>query len=522
MPTDPQDQKLLLLRKRELLGRKALLQKQFGLHFYRPYALANGQPGPQDRFHRAGSFKHRLWEAGNRSGKSTGGVAEDVSWLLNARVFYPETDPARLVGIPQRPVKGLVIAADWDKVDEIFTSERGGEGKLWTLLPRGFVKSKRRNHSGAIELVECVNGSTLRFDTVKSWSVNPMGSESSDYDFIHIDEPCPEQMYIAHSRGLIDRDGKDWFTATLLSEPWIHDMFYPSRRSNETLRIDGPKWAQRSTTYDNTTLNEGAIADFEKSLTQDEIQCRMLGIPLELSGLVYKEFNWDTHVLQELPKDWPAYNDPPLGYTIYVAIDPHPQTPHAVLFLAVAPTGEWFLFDEIFWHGTIQDLSAKILARLVKLVWDKGVQVSRPRYNPCVICDPYAFNEFPVLGRNGKHLSMADEFFDAGLMITKSSKAREQGILAVKQVLRTPNKLYVSPDCEETLSEFTHWCWDTRAKDNAPCNKPRDSNDHMMENLYRLVLERPFWQDPNSGKGLVLPDLVIDKAELELPDFSLD
>jgi hypothetical protein len=41
------------------------------------------------------------------------------------------------------------------------------------------------------------------------------GSESSDWDFLHIDEPCPRDMYVANARGLIDRGGSDWFTAKL-------------------------------------------------------------------------------------------------------------------------------------------------------------------------------------------------------------------------------------------------------------------------------------------------------------------
>lgn len=488
-----------------------MLRRDFGLCYYRPHDR-------QDRFHRAGAFKHRLWEAGNRSGKSTGGVAEDASWLLGERVFYLPNDPARKLGIPDHPVKGIVIAQDWDKVDEIFTSERGTEGKLWSMLPRGFVKSKRRNHSGAIELVECINGSTLRFDTVKSFSVNPMGQESSDWDFAHFDEPCSEDQYKAITRGFIDRDGKDWFALTPKTEPWIHDMFFADRRSKEDVIVLDNKWGQRSSTRENPYLSEEAIKDFEASLTPDEIECRIYGVPLELSGLIYKEFDWDTHVLQRLPQGWKAYDDPPVSYTIYMAIDPHPQTPHHVLFLAVAPTGEWFLYDEIFVHCTIQELSAKIKPKLFTTVLDEATNKPKTvsRYVVRKICDPYAFNTFPVLNNKGRHYSMADEFFSEGIFISKATKALEQGILAVKQVLKTPNKLYVSPEVRETLKEFTHYAWDTRE------NKPRDKDDHAMENLYRLVLEEPRWFNYTDTTNFVMPDFVIDKAELELPDLSLD
>ncbi len=518
--SDPVERKLLLERKKQLLGQRALLQRDFGLCFYRPdwNRETNGfGGGPQDRFHRAGNFKYRLWEAGNRSGKSTAGVAEDSAFLLGERPWLPASDPARKLGIPDHPCKGLVICADWDKVDEIFTSERGTSGKLWSYLPRGFVRSKRRNHSGAIELVECINGSTLRFDTVKSFSTNPLGSESSDWDFIHGDEPCSREQFIAQSRGLIDRNGKVWFTLTALTEPWIHDMFFPSRRMKDVLRVDGTKWAQRSSTYDNKTLTTEAIAEFEGSLTEDEKLCRIHGIPLELSGMVYKEFSWEKHVLQDLPLGWSAYNDPPLDYTIYIAIDPHPQTPHAVMFLAVAPTGEWFVYDEVYVHCTVAELSKHILARLVKRVEKDKKFSEHPRFNPCTIVDPYAFNTFPVLNaKSGKHLCMADEFLDNGIFLTKATKALEQGILAVKHVLKEENRVYFSPHCEETITQLTHYAWDTKE------NKPKDEYDHFAENFYRLVLEQPRYISPDSTKPINVPELSIERPDFDLPDFSLD
>jgi hypothetical protein len=104
------ERKVLLERKKQLLGKQALLQRNFGLCFYVPHEK-------QDNFHRAGAFKHRLWESGNRGGKSTGGVAEDCAWLVGERAWYQKSDPARTLGIPQHPVKGLVITTDWDKVD---------------------------------------------------------------------------------------------------------------------------------------------------------------------------------------------------------------------------------------------------------------------------------------------------------------------------------------------------------------------------------------------------------------------
>ncbi len=40
-------------------------------------------------------------------------------------------------------------------------------------------------------------------------------------DIILYDEPCRREIYVANARGLVDRQGRELFAATLLEEPWI-------------------------------------------------------------------------------------------------------------------------------------------------------------------------------------------------------------------------------------------------------------------------------------------------------------
>ena len=456
-------------RKLQLLQKKVGLRKDFGLAFYKPFPK-------QTAFHSAGDFKRRLVRAGNRFGKSFLGCAEDCSFLLGHRPWIPESDPLCRLGIPQHPTKGLVITTDWDKVDEIFTSERGESGKLWRLLPKGFVKSKRRNHSGAIDTIECQNGSVLRFDTVKSWLANPQGSESSDWDFIHVDEPCPQGMWTGSSRGLIDRHGSAWFTLTPLKEPWITDFFDTSKPLEGS--TDRWSWAETGSIYDNIYLSREAIHDFERTLTDEEKQCRLHGLPLHLAGLVYKEFSQDKHVLKDVPQGWANYQSPPANYTIYYAIDPHPQTPHAVLFLAVSPLGQIFLYDEIFNHCTIRELAEQIKAKLGSLF------VAHAKV------DPLAYINDPITDSN-----MAEEFANHGVYLEKATKALSQGILCVKDKLKRGDNLYFSPALTRTLWEIKRWSWDTKD------NKPVDKDDHMLECLYRLLLDEPVYMDLEKLNG---------------------
>lgn len=493
------DDTLVLQRMLELEKKRLQLAKDFGLVFYKPWEK-------QDAFHRS-KAKRRMLRAGNRSGKSTMGAAEDCAWLLGERPWLSKDDPDRRANIPQRPVKGLIITTDWDKVKEIWTGDEGDRpGKIWQFLPKGSVKKSIRNHSGAIETIVLNNGSVLRIDTVESFKKNPMGSESSDWDFIHVDEPCPEGMWKATSRGLMDRGGFAWFTLTPLSEFWINDMFFP--RPSDTFvgglrtQATGPslsRWAVSASTYDNPYLSRENILEFESGLTEDEKQCRINGIPLELSGLVYKQFSYEKHVLKEVPKGWANFNTPPTSYTIYLSIDPHPQTPHAVLFVAVSPTGQRFIYKELWVPERPINLLASQILRVTA-----GYEVSRAE------ADPIAWIEHPV-----SDLTMADEFARNGLVLLKASKDRTYGTLHMQGEFVRNDNVYVSPNLTRFLFEINRYCYDKE-------NKPIDKDDHMMECMYRIFIQEPRWYDFKSDANGPVDDETFTSRDLQLTAIDID
>jgi hypothetical protein len=292
-----------------------------------------------------------------------------------------------------------------------------------------------------------------------------------------VDEPCPEKMFKAAARGLVDRNGSAWFTLTALKEPWITDAF------DSDGIFSGISFMVEGSIYDNPYLSKEAIDAYEATLTPDEKECRLWGKPLHKAGLVYKCFQSDQHILSTPPAGWDGWAEPPLSWSYYLYIDPHPHTPHMVLFLVVDPFGRKYYWHDLFEKCLIRELCGKIKQVL------GGRRIVRVR------CDPIAFVDDPINGTN-----MATEFWANGLAVEKASKDLSRGILKVNEELQLSSGFPVfSPECRRTLWEIRRYHWDEET------GKPVDADDHAMECLYRSILDEPRYVEPQSIDSL--PDI---------------
>lgn len=431
------------------------------LWFFRP------SPKQLDFFHRSAT-KRRAGFCGNRFGKSTLGVVEDVCWLIGFRPFFPVGHPLRTLGIPTHGVKGLVIAEDWDKVKDIFTNDDSldRQGKFFEFLPEDFIKKVHRNEKGIcdqITVVSEVNGvlreSIVYFDTVKSYKNSPQAFESSDWDFIHIDEPVMQPLWNAVSRGLIDRGGYSWWLLTPLKEVWMYNEMVENAKVSP-----GLYWWFEATMDDNPVLSAEDKDIYLQQLPEDERLARKSGKPLAYGRLVFSYFNEDYHVVETV-QSWPAPATPPREAMVVYSIDTHPQTPHAGLFISISPNGDLDVFDEIYEKGSIRELS-----RLVK----KKTAGMRVHY---ALCEPAAWNE-----DQGSGQSYADIFYEEGLDLIPGSKRKEDAILLVQQLFKQRERVFrIHRRCVRLRKELINHSFD---KD----NKPEDKQDHLIECLRRLVI----------------------------------
>jgi hypothetical protein len=527
------EDRLVTLRAEVVKARRLRQLKQsYGLNFYRPH-------WKQDLFHLAGDKTGRYSRFGNRTGKTVSGAAEDVAWCVGGRLFYRESfdvidgqrnvvrrhvgsrdHPLVTKGIPAHPVKGLLVCSDWDKAKEIFTNRSGSYenwGDLFQLIPSEALGKPHVSRGGHIDQIpvkrlrEFGGGESLLYvDTVESYKHAKLSQESSDWDFIHYDEPPPHQMFISNKRGLTDRHGKFWINATAIEEMWIQDEFTPpSGQSmvevpgegfafNKT-ETGGSRFIVGASIYDNPYLTPEGVAEFESSLSMDERECRLHGLPMAMAGLIYKEFIYDLHVLCDVPTGWEDYHIPPSDYTIRVWWDYHTRLPQAVLFFATDPKGRVFVYDELFTDNLIDPVARAILSKT------KGYFVADTEI------DPFAVIPHPVTNE-----SIVDELMKYDLFFEKSTKDLSTGINKTRERLKerevvngiTVPTIFFSPRLTQTLFEFTHYVYDLRK------NEPRDENNHMMENLYRAVLNGlPYVAPPSRTRSKSAQYVIKDNVD---------
>jgi len=482
-----------------LLDQETIILKSDGLKYYRPAGWKH------DLFHRKGHYKYRYLRTGNRFGKSELGVVEDIAWCRGERSWYNETDPARYSGIPKRHVRILLIVEDWGKSDDVFTNLENG--KFWKYIPKDAFAGYDVGPSGDIDTIKIKSiwggTSVIKIQTIASFKQSPQRGESSQWDAIHVDEPCPEALWTAVSRGLMDTGGSAWFTCTPLIHPWINRFFIP-RGKAVTEKTDPfeneKKFVILGSSYDNKMLTKEHIDDYAKTLKKEERAARITGIPSGAGGFVYDEFDRNIHLYTEDDlkiMGWAGLNDPPRtvwdtdaegnqyvkkpGYMIRAAIDTHERTPQAVLFEATIGTGDEcyiFYFAELF--------ETRIIATTANL-FNEVVQ-GRNLFQTLI--DPRAYIESPI-----DQSTLAGEFLNHGIIGEKAPKDLKRGILKVKEYLTKRDSkgrpvVQFSENLRETLFEFEEYMWDLKDPD-----KPIDENDHMMENLYRLMSTHPGYVD---------------------------
>jgi phage terminase large subunit-like protein len=298
--------------------------------------INNYKPHPkQIRFH-SSKKQGRLYIGGNRSGKTVGGVAEDVYRLKGEHPYQR---------VPSPPIRGRIVTVSYTEgIEKIIKPE------LTKWLPPSLLinGSWEDSWTARTRTLELSNGSTCE---LMSYDQDLTKFAGTSRHFIHMDEEPPKDIFTENKLRILDTDGCWYITMTPVEGmTWVYDEVYIPALSGSDLIdlivID---------TEENPYLSRSALQTVMQGLDADELKARKQGKFVQLGGLAFKRFmnipvNFDEplaggHILKS--------RIPPLNWTHYASMDHGWTNPTVWLFHAVSPSGLVITYDEIHASETV-------------------------------------------------------------------------------------------------------------------------------------------------------------------------
>lgn len=308
--------------------------------------------GDQKRFFECQQSNVRLVLGSNRSGKTATGAVEAIAHSLGYRPWLPEDHPLRIVRMPDGepipvPNIGRVLAQNYRQaINQTIWP------KYQEWAPMHLIKKIVRNAQGIPTELYWHNGSITYF---MSDDQDDMAFEGPNGHWVWIDEPCGQRKYTGLKRGLVDFNGHLWMTMTPLGAFWINEKIV-DRAEEPGTGVTMFKFSIWDNCLDRGGyLKREAIEEFLADLREDELEARLHGNFIQLAGRVFKE--WSPR-----PPYWiPPFPIPPTWPRVCI-IDPHPRKPIAVLWLAVNPDNQAFVYRCLFDNQlrTVREVSDKI------------------------------------------------------------------------------------------------------------------------------------------------------------------
>jgi hypothetical protein len=302
---------------------------------------------------------------------------------------------------------------------------------------------------------------------------NPESLLGEELDWLILSEASrlPEKIYDGYLRARLgSRKGRVVVPTTPHGFNWVYKRFY--------LPVsDGEKdyWGKIVCVLENEDFSREEYETAKKELPEDIFKEQYDGEFVAYSGLIYKRFSRQINVIDpfEIPGRWSRY----------MSIDPHPNTPAAVLWAAVDEHGTIYLYDEMF----IPDLMIPEIAERVrgKEQLESNLKAWNPKHVRKRLIDP---NAKYIDKLRGQTTSVQNQFRKEGISCLEANNKFESAYYKINELL-TPKpvygtdvkkpRLFVFKTLKETIFEFES------------CNWENEKNNHMLDNLKYIINDNP-------------------------------
>lgn len=253
---------------------------------------------------------------------------------------------------------------------------------------------------------------------------------------------------------LTDLRGWCWFISTPQGFNHFYDLYNLAQRE--------PDWAAfKFTTYDNPIIPKEEIDQAKKELNPDYFEQEFLAEFKRFTGLIYKDFDRQTHILDVIDIT---------GMQLYRSIDFGTVHPFVCLWIAVDGDNNWYIYDEYYQSGQVIEHHAKIINN--RSLKQNYIATYRDPSAKQLELELAQYNIYSIPAVN-----------------TVNSQDIEIGINKIQrqlkiQALTGKPKLFVLRHCENTIREFELYQWEEKKSDDKKTpNKPKKINDDAMDAL---------------------------------------
>ena len=264
-----------------------------------------------------------------------------------------------------------------------------------------------------------------------------------------------------------------------ISTPKGFNAFYDLYQRGQSEDSIWKSW--HFTSYDNTHLRKETIDEKKKELTEDTFYQEYMADFRKYTGLVYKEFQREIHVIEPF--------DIPDGWDVYRGFDFGSNNPTVCLFIAVDNDGNWFIVDEHYESTQTIDyhagsINAKVLSKRVTASYG----------------DPSGAQFITEFSQRGIYITPATKetstAFNTWVRYKIEKVAEKLKIMPGHTVSSISSSdtwdggmpsLFLFSTCTNTIREFETYRWKeksvTQAQDLNEPDVPEKANDHAMDAL---------------------------------------
>jgi phage terminase large subunit-like protein len=441
----------------ELLGEKLkTTAKRPNINSYQPHEK-------QKEFHESESMVTQ-YIGGNRSGKTTGGVCEDIWYAKGEHPFKR---------IPEAPNAIRVCTVDFNVgLRQILLPELS----RWcppSLLRNGSWEDSFQKDPPELHL------SNKSFIEFKSYEQDLVKFAGTSRDLIHHDEEPPEDIWNENMMRIIDCKGRMTMTMTPVEGmTWTYDKIYLKGKPDDGGSGDPNYLVIEADMLDNPHIGEVEAQMALSGLNKDERDAREHGRYVMIGGLIYPQFNQNIHVVDSY--------DVPSNWNIYASMDHGLSNPTAWLWHTVDPEGRIITFMEHYKNEMTIDEHATMYHKI------NTIMGRMPEYN---VGDP------SIKNRNAISMtSVQQEYIKNGVFIILGNNDVMAGINRVRTYMKAGRDgkpmWLVTRNCEKLIWEMSRYrkkkysSSKVAAEHNAP-EEPIDKDNHALDALRYFMMSRP-------------------------------